>query len=1033
MKSLVQFSIKNPLIINVLFLFIIVAGVSTIFKMQREAFPRFSFDTVMVTTTYPGTTPKEIEKLITIPIEKELKEVDDIKEISSVSAEGISVITLLIEEDADNKDKTINDIQRAVDRAEDLPTDLKDKPVVRDLKTQNRPIIEVSLSGNLSEDQLRDYSKSLEKKILDIHDISRIEHKGFRDREIWVEVNPDTMQRKHINISEIGDALKKQNRTIPGGKYYVENSEFILRTTGEFKDHNDVKETIIRASSLGNWVLLKDVAKITPAFEEENTIFKSQGTRSINLVVIKKARGDTINLVREIRTLANEFKKTADPKLKISYTDDTSYFIQRRQNILANNGMMGMVMVIISLFTFLSIRTAIAACIGIPTALFLSFILMNAYGISFNLLSMFGLIMVLGMLVDEDIVISENIYRHLELDRTTEEATLHGVTEVYKPLIATVLTTVAAFIPLMLMGGTMGKFIRHIPIVVTITLFASLFTALVILPSHICDLNKSKLFGKRTKIKKTDKFFFRLVKKYKIVISHCIKYRYLYSLGLFTLFAVIIYFSATQMKFILFPSKGIEIFIIKIEGPNGDSLQTTSTKINEIEKIVATLTPKEMLNFTTRVGIISQGPNDPQLKRASNVGQIKVYLTPEGDRDRDTQQIISDLREKTKHLTEFEQLDFEMRRIGPPVGKPIQIRIRGDDFTLLKKIAEKFHDALKKIKGVEDVKDDYDLDKDEIQIVVDPIKAAQTGLTVEKIAKEVRNAFDGLVATTIKSSEEEIDVVVKFPIELRYDPEALNNLLIPNENGSLIKISHVASFNQSKGVFVLKHHDGIRSINVTANIDEEITSSLGVSNKLESLIQQIEKENPDVNIYFGGEVEETQESLSRLFNAFYLAGALILFILITMFRSILQALVIMLTIPFSIIGVATAFYLHNEPFSFMALMGVIGLTGVVVDTAVIMIDFVNKLRDRGVDPREAIVEGASIRLRAVILTSLTTFVGIIPAAYGIGGLDPFIRPMALALNYGILFGAFITIFYVPVFLGIVEDIRDLGHKLLAKL
>lgn len=997
--------------------------------MQREAFPRFSFDTVMVTTTYPGATPAEIEKLITIPIEKELKEVDDIKEINSVSAEGISVINLKIEEDADNKDKTINDIQRAVDKTEDLPVDLKDKPVVRDLKTQNRPIIEVALSGEISESKLRELAKALEKKILDLEDIARIERKGFRDKEIWVEVNPNTLQKKHLSIQEIAEALKKQNRAVPGGKYYKDNNEYILRTTGEFIDQNDVKETIIRASSMGNWVLLKDIASVRPEFEEATKIFKTQGTRSINLVVIKKARGDTINLVEKIFKIVDDFKKTVDPKLKISYIDDTSFFIKRRQNILSNNGILGMIMVVISLFTFLSIRTAIAACIGIPTALLLSFILMNYSGISFNLLSMFGLIMVLGMLVDEDIVISENIYRHLELDRTTEEATEHGVNEVVKPLVATVLTTIAAFIPLLLMGGIMGKFIRHIPIVVTITLCASLFVALIILPSHICDLNRIKLFGRRTKIKRTDRFFAKLVEKYKSAITHCLKHRYIYTLGLILFFSATVYFATTHIKFILFPSKGIEVFVVKAEGQMGDSLEVTSNKLHEIEKIIATLPSKELKYFTTRVGIISEGLNDPQIKRASNVGQIKLYLTPEADRDRDTQTIINILRNKIKNVKGFTHLDFEKRRIGPPVGKPIQVRLRGDNFEKLKDIAKNFQSSLTKMTGISDVKNDYTLNKNEILVEVDPIKAAQTGLTVERIALAVRNAFDGLVATTIKSSEEEIDVVVKFPKKLRYDPHALKTILVPNEKNQLIKISHVANFKTSKGANVIKHFDGIRTINVTANIDEMKTSALSISKKLLPLIQQTENENPDVNIHFGGEVEETQESLRNLFSAFYLAGALIALILITMFKSVLQPLVIMLTIPFSVIGVAIAFYLHGEPFSFMAFLGVVGLTGVVVDTAVIMIDFINKLKDRGLDTMDAIREGAAIRLRAVILTSLTTFVAIIPAAYGIGGLDPFIRPMALALNYGILFGAFITIFYVPIFLGIIEDVRGFFRKI----
>lgn len=1032
MRSLVQFSIKNPLLVNVIFVFIIVAGIDTVFTMQREAFPRFSFDTVLVTTTYPGATPEEIEKLITIPIEKELKEVNDVEEILSVSAEGISVITVILEEEADNKDRIVHEIQRAVDRAEDLPGDLKDKPLVNDLKTEDQPIIEVSLSGKMSETELRTYVKALEKKILNLEGVARVERQGFRNPQIWVTVNPEILAAKHISIKEIGEALKKQNRTVPGGKYYIGGREYIIRTTGEFVNAEDVKQTIVRASPLGNWIRVKDVAEVVPALEEETTIFKSQGTRSINLVVIKKALGDTIDITNQIFKLVDAFKKTAPPGLTVTYIDDTSFYIKRRQNILANNGLLGMIMVVISLFTFLSIRTAIAACIGIPTALFFSFCLMHFFGISFNLLSMFGLIMILGMLVDEDIVISENIYRHLERDRTIEEATEHGVLEVVRPLLATVLTRIAAFIPLLLMGGTMGKFVRHIPIVVTLTLLASLFAALVILPSHICDLNRMPAFG-RPRVKKTDRLFKRLVNKYKRALGHCLNHRYLYTLGLLAAFAGTFFLASAKMKFILFPSRGIETFVIKVETEKGDSLEVTNRKIHEIEKIVGQLPPEELKNYTTRVGVIAEGARDPQTKRASHVGQIRLSLTPATDRQRDAQTIINDLREKTKHLTGFTRLDFEKRRVGPPVGKALQVRIRGDDFAVLKRIANTFKDKLAGLTGVADITDDYELDKDEIRVVVDPVKAAQTGLTVADIAFAVRNAFDGLVATTITSSEEEVDVVVKFPVRFRYHPDALENLLVPNHEGRLIRMAHVATFETTKGALAIKHHDGMRTINVTANINEKKTSALQVGEALKPLIQKFESDYPGIDIQFGGEIEKTQESLQRLFNAFCYAFALIVIILIAMFRSLLQPLVIILVIPFSIIGVALAFFVHGEPFSFMSFLGLVGLTGVVVDAGVIMIDFINRLRQDGVDRMQAITEGAGIRLRAVVLTSLTTFVGIIPAAYGIGGLDPFIRPMALALNYGILFGAFITIFYVPIFMAIVEDVRRLFRKPLRHL
>jgi len=997
--------------------------------MQREAYPRFSFDIVIVSTVYPGATPREIEKLITIPIEKELKQVSDIKEISSVSAEGISRISIKIEEDTENKNSVINEIQRAVDRVDDLPADLKDKPNVNEIRTKDKPIIEVALSGNLTEFQLREHAKALEKKLLDLDEVARIERRGFREREIWVEVDLETMVENHISLKAIGDSLSAQNKTIPGGKYYIDKNEYNIRTTGEFHNAADVRKTIVRASELGNWVPLKNIATVNNQFENETRIYKTQGTRSINLIVLKKEAGDTLLLVNKVKEISESFQESSGEKLVVSYVNDTSYFLNRRQTVLINNGIWGAILIIIALFTFLSVRTAIGALLGIPTALCLTFIFMQFFDVTFNMISMFGLIMVLGMLVDEDIVISENIHRHIELDKTTEDATINGVSEVVKPLVVTVLTTIAAFIPLLLMGGIMGKFVRHIPIVVSLTLLASLFQALIILPSHIFDLNHRFSRIKRFQLRFVNKALARLVEKYKVYLAHCIKRRYLYSGGLAVIFAATILFATTQMRFVLFPSEGIEVFYIKAEGSPGDSLNTTASKIEPIEKIVSELQPEELKNFTTRVGVIARDDDDSDTKQASYVAMIKVYLTPEPDRERDTQEIINVMRDKVKAVTHFSKIEIDLSRMGPPVGKPLQIRLRGDDFNKLQDLSDDFRTALKNIDGVTDIGDDYEFNKDEIQIVIDPIKAAQTGLSIEKVARAVRHAFEGLVATSIKTSEEEIDILVKLPDHLRYDEKALESLVIPNNNGKLIKISHIAKFKKSKGVSAIKHYDSLRTVNVTANIDGNITSPLEVSRKLKDLIAEKEKAYPGYTIHFGGEIEETNKSLKNLFQAFYFAGALILLILITTFRSLLQPFVIMLTIPFSIIGVTIAFYFHNLPFSFMALLGVVGLTGVVVDSGVIIIDFINRMVAKGANPNDAIIEGASIRLRAVILTTLTTFFAIIPAAYGFGGSDPFIRPMAIALNYGIVFGSGLTLIYVPVLLAIVEDIRNVSKKL----
>lgn len=1026
MKSLAEFSVKNPLLINAFSVIFLISGIYAVFFMlNREAFPNINFDVVTVTTTYPGSTPEEIEKLITIPIEKELKQVDDIDEISSVSAEGMSVITLKLEETAKNKNQIVNDIQRAVEKVEDLPDDLPDKPIVTELRTKDAPVIEVSLTGDISEADLRFHARNIEDLILDFKDTSKVVRKGYRDRQIWVEVSPQSIAQNYIGLEEIATALAGQNRTIPGGKIYIDNNEYVLRTSGEYKNTTDVGDTVIRAQ-MGSWLQIKDVAKVTDGFEEETSLRRTRGTSSITLTVIKKENGDTIDLVEDVRMVVANYLKS-HPEVKASFVNDISFYIKRRLNVLINNGTIGLGLVAVSLFIFLSPSTALSACLGIPTALLMTATFMGVFDVSINLISLFGLIMVLGMLVDEDIVITENIHHNLESGMDPDQAAITGAREVSGAVVTTVLTTIVAFVPILLMGGIMGKFTADIPKVVMITLTCSLIEALIILPSHIREIthmmhSKSQI-AKSTAKKKTSKALSALEHFYMKFLKHALHHRYIYSLVLMLAFLGSLYTAVTHMKFILFPAKGVEQFFVRVEAQPGDSLEITSSKIKPIEQLILDLPENELDTFTTFIGLVQNDPNDPFTNRSSNVAQIQVYLTPESNRTRSSQEIIEALRPLTEQIPGFVKVSFDQFRNGPPVGKPVQIRTRGDDFKTLEEISDAFKELLANIDGVTDIKDDYEVGKKEKRVVVDPVKSAQAGLSVTSVANSIRAAFEGLRSTSIKSTEEETDILVKFPLEFRHDSKALELVMIPNGKGRLIPLAQVASFVPDRGVQSIKHFDNDRTINVTANVNEDIVSPIQIVEKIKPHIASLTKKYPGYRIDFAGEAEDTQESLRNLGMAFLISFCLILVILIAMFRSLSQTLIVMFTIPFSVIGVIIAFMLHNEPISFMSLLGIIALTGIVVDGATILIDFINRYHEQGMTLVEAIHKSCSRRLRSVVLTSLTTVLGVIPSTYGFGGSDPFITPMAMAINYGIVFSTILTLVYIPIFLLIWDEIK----------
>jgi len=1017
--KLAEFSVKNSLLVNSLSIFLVIAGLLALFKIEREAFPNFSFDIVVVSTPYRGAPPEVIEKRITIPLEKELKEVSDINKLYSVSVEGLSEVILEIDPDAPDKAKIVNDIQKAVDDAQDLPEDLENDPKVKEIETKDTPIVTVSLSGDLSEMELRETARRLETEILDMNEVSSVVREGMRDREIWVELDPEKMETHWVALPQVMAALSARNVNMAGGLHKGSSKELILRTSGELENAEDVRQVILRANEEGHWVQVKDVANVRDGFEEEQVIQRTDATRAINLMVIKKDTADAIRMMDDLDKVIDGFKSRESPKLKVAYVDDMSYYIKRRLNVLISNGWLGLLLVLIPMVVFLSWRVAVGALMGIAVALLSAVAVMHFFGISINLISMFGMIMVLGMLVDEDLVVADNISRHLEDGKAHDDAAVAGSSEVSGAIISTVLTTIIAFVPLLFMSGIFGKFISDIPKVVIITLCASLLEALVILPSHLADLSRPKKDGHKSSFQKKahHRYYDRFRDWYVRTLRLSLKHPVWTTLFSFAAIAGAVLYAAFGMKFVLFPAKGIEAFFVRAQAPIGTSLEMMEEKMRPLERLVMSLPKNELDHVVTEVGIMQNDPSDPFTERGSHMAQLAVYLTPETKRDRDAQAITADLRTKLpgdlKSLG-FERVIFDNVNPGPPVGKPVAVRIRGEEFKELDGIAGFIKEELKKIDGVLDIKDDYEPGKGELQVVIDEKLAAQAGLNYQDIAMTVREAFQGMKATTIRKTDDEINVVVRLPEDKRHDLKAIESLLVLNKAGNLVPLSTVARLEEAPGVGVIKHFDRKRVVTVTANVDSEKVTSKEVNAKLKKTFGTALKDHPGVTLTYGGEEEDTEKSMQSLFRALFAAMFLIFIVLLVTFESVLQTFIIMLAIPFGLVGVVIGFAISGEPIGFLAFLGIIGLTGVVVDGGTLIFVFINQIKkQKEMSLKEAIIEGCSVRLRSILLTTLTTVLGVIPAAYGIGGNDPFIQPMALAMNWGIGVSIFFTLYTVP--------------------
>ncbi|MFH2137714.1 MAG: efflux RND transporter permease subunit [Candidatus Omnitrophota bacterium] len=1073
--NIAQFSVKNSLFINLVSVLILIVGIVSMFTLNREAFPVIDFGEAAVQTVYPGASPEDVEKLVTTPLEKELQEVDEIDEILSISREGMSVISLTMDPEAKDIQKITDNIQKAVDRVTDLPAAVEDRPVVIEINSKIFPIVNIGLGGTLNEFALQEQADILKDQLEDIRGVAKISRSGYRDQEFWVEPDLRKMRNMHVSIEEIMEGLRSRNITVPGGKLKTSSEEFAIKTTGEFTTKEEIEDVIIRANDLGNWLLVKDVATVKHTFEEEQVINKNLGKKAITLLVYKKEKGDAINVANAVYKTLDEFKKTAPAGLTISPFDDMSYYIKRRLNVLRSNGLVGFIFVILILFAFLHARPAFFTALGIPVAMCATLGLMHVLGVTINLMTMFGLVIVLGMIVDDGIIISENVFRYVEEGLSPREAAVKGTSEVIAPVAATIITTIAAFLPLMYMSGIIGKFLRYIPMMVIIALCASVIEAFIILPSHLADFLRpiknhnsdremeeqdvktivifsvvsgiiaailagfanSSPFGVLALILSVGAFsvFVKkypvleaMIKFYKKILEQALHYRYLVFGAIVMAFIACLMLIVFVLPKSMFSAKGVEEFLVRAEAPVGTPLEKTNEMMKPVEDLVGAVGDKYIQSFETTIGQIEagRGMGDPNAQSGSNVAQLHVFLTPMQQRDKGPKEIIEELRPGLEKIPGFEKLYFYELKEGPPVGRDLEFNIRGDDFAVIRELAGKVKEHLAKIDGVSDIADSYTLGDRELHIVVNREKAAKAYLTVGQIATSIRNAFEGGIATTIKKTkaEEEIKVRVRLPQAQRGTQEVFNELLIPNSKGNLVPLKTVSQIQTTQSARAISHLDGKRYIQVAAAVNKKKINTQRLVEQVLDKFASLAQNYPGYSIRIGGEEKENQKAFASLMTAFMIALLAIFMILATLFSSLIQPFIVMITIPFALIGVVIALLIHGEPLSILSFIGIVGLAGVVVNDSIVLVDFINKLRQKGVSRRNSIVQAGIVRFRPVMLTTLTTVAGLSTVAYGIGGFDPFLQPMALAISWGLAFATILTLVVMPCFYAIIDDITQ---------
>ncbi|MBR32888.1 MAG: acriflavin resistance protein [Spirochaetaceae bacterium] len=1053
MIQIIHFFVRQRLFINLLVVMILLAGTRTILNMNREAFPNVNFDRVSITTIYPGASPDEIEQLVSIPIEKELRSISGLDKVNSYNLENISVFVLEIDPDASDKKKIIDDIKDGVDATvDDLPANAE-LPIVEEITFDTQPVVDVALFGG--DGDLEDYRKlrqsaqKLEDYLYDIDGVAEVELFGYRDREYLVEVQPEALRRDRIGFNNVIQSIGNRNLNLPGGVIRKGPNEYLLRTKEQYRNAQEIAQTVVQANIGGGALRVGDLATVIDAYEEPDLLERFDAKPAIIMKVWKKQEADMLVLADTLKDQLKIYSDTQLPEgVQLQYFNDQSRFVRTRLSSLLVNGGIGFALLAITLILILGFRMSFIVGMSIPVAFMVAFMGMSVVGITLNVISMFALVMVLGMIVDFSIVVAENGFRYMEEGMSRVEAVETGTAEVFWPVTTTLLCITAAFFPLLYMTGIVGKFVWSIPMVIILCLCASWLAAMFILPSHLETFARVKDVDRMEGSSdqgnnggsSSGGLFGALTDGYSSFLSFCLHRRYLAVGSLIGVFILSLVLAAAALNFVFFPGGGGEGILVRTRMPQGTNLETNLGALKPLEQLAQeTLPPEDLESMQTRVGVELANPTDPAPSEATHRGTLILNLTPVGEREKDAGDMLASLRKATEKARKEGivhpdlSLDFRVQEGGPPVGMPVNVEIRGDDIETLRKIADEYMTYLRTIDGVFDVSTDLEPGKLEYRFDVNEVKAARSELNVAAIATTIRAAFDGAIATTVNEGEDEIEVRVRFPDRARRGEENLRDVYVSNNKGGLVPLSAVTDWGAPTPGYSMINRLNFRRVGkVQANVEKGTITSAEVNQKLIDKFQDIEKRYPGYTINYGGEEEDRNESLGNLAVLFGFAMFAIYMILASFFRSLILPVVVMSAIPFGLVGVILALLAHGEPLSFMSLLGVVSLAGVVVSNTLVLVQFIINRRKEDSDLHSAVVRAGSMRFRPVLLTSLTTVLGLIPTVYGIGGEDAFVAPLALSFGYGLIFATFITLVLVPCLYLIAEDLKNFGSALLEK-
>jgi len=1019
-----ELAVNRKVTTVMLAMILVVMGSIAFTQLGLDFFPDIEFPTLSVITIYSGASSEDIENTITRPLEQIVNTVERVKNVTSVSSEGVSVINVEFEWGT-NLDFGAADIKDQVGRYENFLPEEADDPLVLKFNLGQFPILFGGITANMPTVELKDLIEDeVAPRLERIEGVASVNVQSMDVREILVNVDKTALESFNLSFDQIMMALRMENLNLPAGHVVQRYTDILVRTLGEFTSVEDIRNTIVGTSPAGQPVYLRDVAEVRDGLKELRYFSRIQGSSGVIYFISKQSGSNTVIVAEAAKKELERIKKLLPPDVEFYDFMDQSEMVQRVVRRTGNNAIIGGILAILFIFLFLrNWRPTLTVALAIPLSIITTFIALYFAGYTLNLLTLGGLALGVGMLVDNAIVVIENIFRNIEEGKKRNEAAKRGASEVGMAITASTLTTIAVFFPMVFAKGITAKLTQGLALAIAFSLFASLFVALTVVP-----MVASLLFKERASPEaaagENRRFQFNRAKEFyqKTLKTALRRRRWVLGgvLGVFFLSFAIIPFVGTEFM----PSMDREMIILRIEMPVGTALEETKRVALMVEKLVEGRPEVE----TVSLNVGSQAEEDPFdtssgfANEGTHEAIVWISLTELEKRDKRDVEILEEIRSRLPRLegVRFEALDMGQMMSGGAEA-PVEIKVFGKDLEMLKDYGDQIVDLMGGIEGLRDVSHSLSEGKPEFHIRINREKASRMGLKVSQIAQTVQIASLGGIATRLREGNEEIDIRVRLKKGFRDSLEDIKNIPVMTPMGRTIRLEQVAAIEPGEGPISITRENQARKVTIGANIAGRDLGSVvrDIKNRLRGLEDNLP---PGFFIEYGGQFEDMQETFLVMAGAFALATLLVYMIMASQFESFKHPFVIMFTIPLAIVGVAAALLITGKPVSLPILIGFIMLAGIAVNNGIVMVDYINQLKQRGLSKMEAILQGCSVRLRPVLITALTTMLGMLPMAVDTSSGAEMRAPMAITVIGGLFATTFLTLYVIPIVYSIIDRV-----------